>query len=178
MSGIKPWILMMLVCLIPAGVFAETPQGLFDQANQAYYKNQLKTAEEIYRKLIGEGIVNGDLYYNLGNIKYRQGEYGSAILNFEKALRLQPRDADARANLKFTEKKRIDNLGETFFMSFLKIFFFWHSWFTLGEMIVIFAVFSGCLWLLTGLNLLFPRDFFRWGTAVFLVIGGWYSSRK
>lgn len=161
---------MILVCLVSLDVFADTPQQLFDQANAAYYKNQLENAEEIYKQLITEGISSGHLYYNLGNVHYRQGKFGEAIRNFEKALRLIPRDADLRANLRFVGQKRVDNLEETFGTSFLKIFFFWYSYVTLGELILIFTLLSGLLWFLAWLKLLFHRGFLKWGTALFLVI--------
>ncbi|MBI4410942.1 MAG: tetratricopeptide repeat protein [Deltaproteobacteria bacterium] len=159
-----------LLCFIPLGLHAEGPEELFEQANTAYYKNQLKNAEERYKQLIAGGISSGDLYYNLGNVYYRQGEFGEAIQNFEKALRLNPRDADVRANLKFVEQKRVDNLGETFASSFFRIFFFWYSYLTLKELILAFTLFSGLFWGLAWLNLLFHKSFFRWGAALFFVI--------
>ena|SRR3990167_4601038 len=164
------FLIVAVFYFVPGNVFADTPQQLFEQANSAYYKNQLKTAEEIVKQLIAQGISNGHLYYNLGNIYYRQGEFGEAIQNFEKALRLIPRDADTRANLKFVEQKRIDNLGETFWMSFLKIFFFWYSYATLKELILIFTLCLALLWFLGWLNLLFHRGFFKWGAVLLLVI--------
>lgn len=34
--------------------------------------------------------LSSNLFYNLGNAYYRQGKLGLAILNYERALRLDP----------------------------------------------------------------------------------------
>jgi len=45
------------------------------------------------------------VYYNLGNACFRQGKLGFAILNYEQARRLAPRDPDILANLRFAEQR-------------------------------------------------------------------------
>jgi len=79
---------------------ASTPaQEQFAQANQAYEKNDLEKAGEIYSALLKQGYGGAALYYNMGNLMYRQGDRGKAVLWFERAKRLAPRDADIAFNL-------------------------------------------------------------------------------
>ena len=44
-----------------------------------------------------------ELYYNLGNAYSQAGKPGLAVLNYERALRLDPSNSDARNNLAYTE---------------------------------------------------------------------------
>lgn len=75
------------------------PAGLFRQANQLYEKAKYPEAAALYQKLSDEGFVSPALFYNLGCASFKEGNIGKAILNFERALRLSPRDRDVRDNL-------------------------------------------------------------------------------
>jgi len=76
------------------------PQDVFLQANQAYEKGDYDTAINLYLGLAGKGFEGVSLYYNIGNAYYRRGERGPAILWYERALRLDPRDSDIQFNLR------------------------------------------------------------------------------
>ncbi len=56
------------------------------------------------------GWGNADVLFNLGTAELRQGQLGMATLSLERALRLDPADADARANLEVAHKMRVDKL--------------------------------------------------------------------
>lgn len=71
----------------------------FEQANQLYQEGKFKEASELYSRLADENRQESSLFYNLGNSWFRAGEIGQAILAYERALRLAPRDPDIRANL-------------------------------------------------------------------------------
>ena len=47
------------------------------------------SAIQIYESLLRKG-ESADVYYNLGNSYYKINEIAKAILNYEKALLLQP----------------------------------------------------------------------------------------
>ena len=47
------------------------------------------------------GVESAALYYNLGNACFKQDDLAHAILNYERALKLDPSWADARFNLEF-----------------------------------------------------------------------------
>ncbi len=73
----------------------------------------LAEATTEYETVLANGFRHGQIYYNLGNTYYRQGELGKAIVNYRKARRLLPRNADIVANLKLakysTEDKEFSN---------------------------------------------------------------------
>ena len=64
-----------------------------------------------------------EVYYNLGNSYYKAGDIAKAILNYERALLIQPGNADIRANLEIARAKTIDKVipvPEVFFVSWTK----------------------------------------------------------
>jgi hypothetical protein len=55
-------------------------------------------------------IKNSENLYNLGNCYYKKGDYARAILNYERALRMNPGDEDIRFNLKMAVAHTIDKI--------------------------------------------------------------------
>lgn len=103
--------LLLVICHL---TFAQTD---FDAANAAYAEGRYEEAATIYQALIDEQ-PDATLYYNLGNARFKQGELAQAILNYERALRLQPNHKDAQYNLAFAQSKITDNIVEQdFFLS-------------------------------------------------------------
>ena len=92
-------------------------QTSFDAANAAYAEGRYEEAANMYQALIDEQ-PNATLYYNLGNAQFKRGELAQAILGYERALRLQPNNKDAKYNLAFAQSKITDNIAEQdFFLS-------------------------------------------------------------
>ena len=59
-----------------------------------------------------------NVYYNLGNAQFKQGELAQSILAYERALRLRPNYPDAKYNLAFAQSRITDNIVEQdFFVS-------------------------------------------------------------
>ena len=67
------------------------------EGDSAYMKNDFASAIQVYEALLTKGEA-ADLYYNLGNSYYKSGDIAKAILNYERALLLQPGNGDIRAN--------------------------------------------------------------------------------
>jgi hypothetical protein len=65
---------------------------------------------EGYEALLRGGWGSADVLFNLGTAHLRQGRLGLAVLYLERALRSDPGDADARANLEAARKLRVDKL--------------------------------------------------------------------
>ncbi|MDE6126918.1 MAG: tetratricopeptide repeat protein, partial [Muribaculaceae bacterium] len=55
------------------------------QADSAYAADNFTLAEKLYLKAASEQGVSTNLFYNLGNAYYRQGNLGKAIVNYERA---------------------------------------------------------------------------------------------
>ena len=80
----------------------ESPATWFERANSAYEAGNYSGAIDDYTRVVAAGIVSADLFYNLGNACFKQGDLGRAILWYERAQRLAPRDPDLRENLALT----------------------------------------------------------------------------
>jgi tetratricopeptide (TPR) repeat protein len=76
-----------------------------DVANQLYKTGKYSASAQVYEQLLSRGEVNSALYYNLGNAYYSQGDFGRAILNYQRALQLTPRDPDVHANLEIAREQ-------------------------------------------------------------------------
>ncbi len=72
-----------------------------------YEQGKFAEAAYVYRQELQRhpGKANANLYYNLGNCAYMQENYGKALLCFERARRLAPRDKGIAANRKLTWEK-------------------------------------------------------------------------
>lgn len=92
------------------------------EGDSAYMKNDFASAIQIYEALLKKGEA-ADIYYNLGNSYYKADNIAKAILNYERALLLQPGNADYRANLEVARSKTIDKMEavpEIFFITWIK----------------------------------------------------------
>ena len=92
------------------------------EGDSAYMKNDYASAIQIYEALLNRGEA-ADIYYNLGNSYYKAGDIAKAILNYERALLLQPGNGDIRANLEIARSKTVDKVEpvpEIFFVSCTK----------------------------------------------------------
>jgi tetratricopeptide (TPR) repeat protein len=91
--------LLFFVIMAFATVGLAADEGAFATANQAYAEGRFGAAAAHYESLINSGKWNANLFYDLGNAHYRLGDFGQAILNYERALALEPRHPEAEANL-------------------------------------------------------------------------------
>ena len=91
-----------------AGTQAIEPGKLAQQADSAYAEDNFSLAEQLYLQAIRQDGTSSTLFYNLGNTYYRQGNLGKAIVNYERALKLDPTNTDASDNLAFVRSKITD----------------------------------------------------------------------
>lgn len=87
---------------------AQSVQELFEQANNAYEAGGYQQAADSYQKAINEGMEHQALYYNYANALFRLNKLGSAILYYEKALKLAPQDEKTLANLRYAQAQTLD----------------------------------------------------------------------
>lgn len=96
-------ILLLPLLAITAG--GSETVGTITEATRAYEQDRVADAESIYRDLQQAQTGNAALLYNLGNCAFRKGEYGHAIVFYERARRLAPRDSDIVENLNFVRQQ-------------------------------------------------------------------------
>jgi tetratricopeptide (TPR) repeat protein len=71
----------------------------FARANQDYAEGRFPEAVEGYQSIVRAGRWSANLFYDLGNAWFRAGNFGQAILSYERALALDPHHPEAEANL-------------------------------------------------------------------------------
>lgn len=84
----------------------DRPEIVYNLGN-AYYKTEdYQTAEKNYLQALGtqSDLLKEKTLYNLGNTYFRQGAYKKAMSNYQAALKINPEDKEAKANLKFVKK--------------------------------------------------------------------------
>jgi len=123
LAGLAAVLLGGLLAARGARAQEASARALLDRGNEAYAKGDFASAEKAYREILAQGMHNGHVYYNLGNACFRRDEIGSAILFYEKALRLDPSDADARENLRYAMlriRDRIPTDSTPFLIAFVR----------------------------------------------------------
>ena len=108
MSGSFPSHRLLLVVLALLSLFARPASAQddgFAQANEEYAAGRFQEAIDLYGTLVDRGQTSAALFYNLGNAWYRTGDLGQAILNYERALVLDPRQPETEANLRLVRDK-------------------------------------------------------------------------
>lgn len=124
---------LLAIAVVAIAASAGTKEQLFKSANSHYTAGAYDKAIVDYEMVLNAGAASPELYFNLGNAYFRSGQLGKAIMNYIRAQRLDPRDEDVRANLRFARQFAIDKLEiteETIILDYVSRFF---DFFTLGE---------------------------------------------
>ncbi|MBQ7192722.1 MAG: tetratricopeptide repeat protein [Paludibacteraceae bacterium] len=98
---------------------------LFTTGNDYYAAGDWDNAVQTYEQCLADTTAfltddsQAEVYYNLGNARFRQGELSQSILAYERCLRLQPRHKDAQYNLAFAKERIVDDIADnrTFFIA-------------------------------------------------------------
>ncbi|HNW97879.1 MAG TPA: tetratricopeptide repeat protein [Bacteroidales bacterium] len=142
----KVVIIISLIFISAFQLRADENSDLFTKGNTAFTGKFYQQAIECYEKIIKNGYESSELYYNLGSAYFKQTDYPSAILYFEKAKKLNPSDEDIIFNLKVANNKIVDKIDEIpeFFMlrwwkNFRNIFSF-NTWATIGIALLIISL--------------------------------------
>ncbi len=115
----------LFISMIAFTVFlmASDAKSILDSATENYKIKNYAAAAAGYDSLLHLGFTNSALYFNLGNCNFKEGQYVQAILNFERANKLNPEDEDIQYNLKMARVYVVDK-SEDDVQSLL------HRWFT------------------------------------------------
>jgi tetratricopeptide (TPR) repeat protein len=102
----------LLLASRPGTARAATSQELFESGNAAYAAGRYQEAADDYGRILDAGVKDPRVYYNLGNAFFRLGRLGAAILSYERALRIDPTDREARDNLELARGLIRDRVAE------------------------------------------------------------------
>ncbi|MBI3872089.1 MAG: tetratricopeptide repeat protein [candidate division Zixibacteria bacterium] len=96
--------------ITPRPAHAQEPSRLFDESVSAYQRGLFDSAASGFLRLAQGGIDDPRVWYNLGNAHFKSGRIGSALVSYRRGLRLQPRDADLRANYRYVRLFAADKI--------------------------------------------------------------------
>lgn len=96
-------------------------QNGFEKGNDLYKNGKYEQAIEAYNSVLEANKQSAELYYNLGNCYYKLNKVAPAIYNYEKALVLSPNDIEILNNLKFAQKRTVDEIKEIPTVGFEKL---------------------------------------------------------
>ncbi|MEI6126771.1 MAG: SH3 domain-containing protein [Pseudomonadota bacterium] len=142
---------------------AESPVDIaqvFLQANQAYKEADYQSAAVYYEKIIGAGVVNGEIFYNLGNAYLKAGKVGNALLNYRKAELLMPRSEDLETNLQYAFELTTDKIECKELVIVLKNFCFWYAKLTTGELRNLFLLVNFIFWALLAVRIFLKGEMY------------------
>ena len=106
-----------------ASVLAYGQETTKAQADSAYINNDYANAVYLYEDILANQGESADIYYNLGNSYYKMDNIAKAILNYEKALMLNPGNGDIRFNSELAQSKTVDKvtpMSEVFLVTWMK----------------------------------------------------------
>lgn len=125
------FIYILISFLLPLQLWSTS---ILTEADNAYQESNYSKAIKLYESYLNNlktsdkqhpTIELSDCYYNLGNCYYRSKDWGKAVLNYQRAIRINPQNADANFNLELTRSKLKDQFSipsEMFFLSWTKSF--------------------------------------------------------
>ncbi|APG66108.1 hypothetical protein LPB136_12320 [Tenacibaculum todarodis] len=105
-------IIFILTIIISGFATAQTTDELFTKANTFYKEGKYQEAIDIYNQIEANKEVSSELYYNLGNAYYKLNKVAPTVYNYEKALKLNPLNTDAKNNLIFANRLTLDSIEE------------------------------------------------------------------
>jgi tetratricopeptide (TPR) repeat protein len=109
MKGLITILLFYLLSILQ-GFSSDIPDSLVLSGNKAYNEANYEEAARHYQSVIDNGFASASLYYNLGNSYFKLNNIPAAILYYEKALKLDPKDEDINFNLNLANSRIIDKI--------------------------------------------------------------------
>jgi tetratricopeptide (TPR) repeat protein len=92
-------VCLATICIVVVSPALAQSDTDFAKANEEYAQGHFKEAISGYEALVLAGQWSANLFYDLGNAYFRTGDFGHAILNYERALALERHHPEATANL-------------------------------------------------------------------------------
>ena len=120
------------------------------EADVAYNNKDYAESIQLYEEQIAQNKLSNQessqLYYNLGNAYFRNNQIAKAIVNFERALLLEPGDSDIKHNLRFAKTRIEDKIdsADSFFVNqwirSIQNLYSANTWATIGIVLFILLI--------------------------------------
>jgi tetratricopeptide (TPR) repeat protein len=162
-TGRAVWVLVAATVASGSGVAVradtESAVSIFARANEAYEAGDYSRAIDDYTRVLETGVAPPELFYNLGNAYYKESDLGRAVLWYERARRLAPRDPDLRENLALTRSLLRDKQLLAAEPRWRQALFAWHRDTTTTESVAVASVLYAVLCLMGVLFVFRETDF-------------------
>lgn len=127
-----------------------------------------------FRDLIDAGHVNSGLYYNLANTYVRLGRLGPAIVNYRRALRLEPGNERIQRNLDFARSRCQTPIPAAALSQFADTVFSWHHHTAFSLRLKLALIGYTLFWTTLIVGRQFNRlqwiGWLKWGTACLTIV--------
>jgi hypothetical protein len=148
---------------LPSPTVPANPDAAFARALTAYKAGVIEDARREFLAIVEGGQLSAPLAHNLGNIEFRRGNPGQAVLWYKRALALQPFSPETLQNLRTIRR-------QTAFVSFdpwgLSFSHLNPRWIGLGTTVAAWSIGLLVLWLAW----LTPRPGRRWPLVTLLIL--------
>ena len=104
----KQFFVILFSLLFSFGLFAQSAS--LKDAEEAYNNGNFKESITQFENTIASEGFSDQIYYNLGNAYFKDKNYPTAILNYERALRVNPNFTDAKFNLQIAQQHIVDKI--------------------------------------------------------------------
>jgi len=95
-------------------------------ADPAEAERRLREAANGFQALVDDGVVNGQLFYNLGNAYLRLKDLGRAMLYYRRAERFMPGDGRLAEGLRVARSLRRNDIPVAGRTALIHALLFWH----------------------------------------------------
>jgi len=138
----------LIIAFLALSFGLSAQESVLKDAETAYSNGDFTHAAELYEDVLKTYGDSYTVYYNLGNAYYKAGKIASAILNYERALLINPADKDLRHNLAVARLRtdKIDPVEDFFLVKWFQAvqnLFGVDTWAIIG--LVSFILFIACL---------------------------------
>lgn len=135
----------IILLLISTGAIAAISyDASWQKASNFYQGKQYDSAAWYWEQIAVQKPQNANVYYNLGNAYYRLNQIGLAVLNYERALRINPGFKEAKDNLLLAQSKIGNKIPQARTLFFVR----WWQGLTNASMANTWAVVSAVLFVL------------------------------
>jgi tetratricopeptide (TPR) repeat protein len=109
----KKVIFIFILGLFETGLFSQAKLNVvFDNANKLYSQEKYEDAIKYYNQILDNGYESAEVYFNIGNSYFKLRNYPKAILNYERALIIDPDNDNFRHNLAKAKMYNVDKIDE------------------------------------------------------------------